>query len=417
MGKYNNAIKKLTLVVRQAFLSGWGYNTVTEFSALAGQESWFISGQLVGGPVNTNGYLDRANHIFPFNIWGSPVFTGRVTQVGPTINYYHADSNPLNHPNDPTPLDNPVWKGGLVPGTPAIYTQDPSNPNEMIDNIIGQASSTRPFVGEGVNGPVDLPNATFTGDTDIELLNTAPVSQIRITNANLNLDPNDNHPIPFIITMPANKTLFVNAAGNGSTQNTNAMVTVHGTLNGALTIGSDADIFVTDNTTYHDYGPSMTNADGSFKTGYNANSTDMLGLVAQNNVIIAAYGAPGNSDLRNIEIDAYIVAMQGAFYVQDYNSSLHGTFIQFGGETTHDARMKGVFDPGRSTIVDVNNPHGAMVAGYMGLFPYDERLGGAVPITPPGFMPAKDASGRVVYSKVQFNEPFSRQSMRGIIRL
>ena len=82
-------------------------------------------------------------------------------------------------------------------------------------------------------------------------------------------------------------------------------VNVQGVLNGKLTIASATDVRITGDLTYHD------------------RTSDLLGLVAQNNVIVA--NTPANAD--GLNLDACIFATTGSFYAE---GPVNGPFIFFG---------------------------------------------------------------------------------------
>ena len=112
--------------------------------------------------------------------------------------------------------------------------------------------------------------------------------------------------------------------------------------------------------------------------------SDLLGLVAKNNVVIN-YQAPGK-----IEIDAYLVALLGAFQASGYWVEYKGDMIQFGGLANQVC--------GPTGVMDLN---GNVIAGYNQLQYYDTRLEHMVP---PWFPAVKDTAGRMTYVKVKLSE-------------
>ena len=166
------------------------------------------------------------------------------------------------------------------------------------------------------------------------------------------------------MALPANKALFV--------ENGNA--TVQGVLKGQLTIGSNKSINIAGNLVY--------------KTDprIDPSSTDMLGMVAKNNVVVTDQGP------FNIEVDGSIVALDGQFMVKNFWTFAKGNMIQYGGLTTKlPGGLTGLFDPGT----------GQVVFGYNQLQYIDERLQSQIPAW---FPPLKDSTGRIVYKKVSFSE-------------
>ena len=348
-GKYNNATKTLEFGCREAALSQWVYNTGSEWCPQWNGPGYWITGDTFrGGPVNTNGR---------FYVSGSPTFYGPATQHDPNVGYLNPGT------------DSPNWLGGLTTGTP-IITIDTT----VATGIINIASAI-------------IPPATSAGDKDIELVSDGT---ILITP----YDTNGNKLPPAVLFVPNATKPMIYVPGS------TAKVTVHGTLKGQLTIVSDSDIIVTSDILYHDFGPSVpptipgTGGTTIPNPNYNAASTDLLGLVSNKNVMIAAAGNPtvdGQVVARCIEIDASIMTPNGCVWVEDYGSTPHGVLTTFGGMTSATGGGTGTFSGN------------TMIYGYHVDMRYDPRL---ALLVPPGFASATDSTSRVIYTKTSFNEPF-----------
>ena len=255
------------------------------------------------------------------NILGSPIFDGPVAQVNNAINYYHGG----------LPNDNPNFAGGLSLGAPPIYFPQA----ELINNIQSNAG------------------ITVTGNTTIQLNADGTMN---VTNAGRNWN-NTN------MAIPAGSAIYVQ----------NGDATVKGTLNGRLTIGSNRNININGNILYHSDPRTQPT------------STDMLGLVALQNVIVT------NAAPNNLEVDASIVALSGSFQATDWISRPVGNLIQYGNLIN--------FNSGPTGACDGN---GNMVAGYNQLQYYDARFHDTAP---PFYTPARDsANGRVAYLKLSLTE-------------
>jgi len=148
---------------------------------------------------------------------------------------------------------------------------------------------------------------------------------------------------------------------------------VSGIVNGNVTVGATNNIFITNNVLYNN------------DPRTNPSSTDMLGLVAQNYVYVAS-SAP-----TNLEVDAYIVALNESFEVYNYDSALKGTLSLYGGVTQTVRGAVGTF----------NATTGDRVSGYVKNYQYDPRLEMTAPVC---FPPARDANNRIVYLKVLWAE-------------
>ncbi len=323
----NGVSKTIVLTVRQISIARYIY--LTNLETRSGSPIWFIGGDIVRGPLHTNGQI---------NVYANPTFKGPVSSVSPSINYYHG----------PPPLDNPDFQAALTLGAPRI--QLPVT-GDIITSISDAAKATN---GTGLY---------FTGDTTVTLISNGTAN---VTNDGRNLTGVanagqrwTNHNVP----LPANGALFVN----------NGNVDVSGILAGQLTVATNSNIRVV--------GSILYNSDPRT----NPNSTDMLGLVSQNNVIV------GSAAPNNIEIDAYILALHNSFYVENYTSRLKGTLTLYGGITQVERGAVGTF----------NASTGLRSSGYKKDYNYDARF---EDVAPAYFPPAKDTNGRIVYLKTFWRE-------------
>ena len=94
VGVFGNTTKTLTLRVKATSYARWNYLSLSEISPTWGT-LWWVTGMYSEGPIHTNGQ---------FNIWGSPIYNGPVSQVSSTINYG----------NGGPPTDNPNFQDGLT---------------------------------------------------------------------------------------------------------------------------------------------------------------------------------------------------------------------------------------------------------------------------------------------------------------
>jgi len=314
-GTWGGATKTLRLMVRMLSFSRWAYFSNTEIDPYWGRLYW-ITGMLAVGPTHCN---DQ------FNMYGTPVFDGPVSQVASAIYYY----------NGGPPRDNPDFQHGLTLNAPRL----PLPTDALLNNIKTAAQQAQGLF--------------LTGASAIKLL---PNSTMNVTNQNKNWNGTN-------VPVPANKAVFVE----------NGAATVEGTLKGQLTIGCNTDIFISGNILY--------NTDPrKYPT-----STDMLGLVARNNVTVTDSGP------FNIEIDACIVALTGSFQLQNFQYFLKGDMVTFGGLLNNLSGPTGMFDP----------RIGKMIAGYNQIQVYDDRFNNLVP---PSFTPVRDANGRINYFKISLTE-------------
>ncbi len=315
-GSYKGITKTMVFQVNMISFCKWNYLSNTEISPVWGT-LWFITGMTTTGEVHSNGQ---------FNMYGTPIFTGAVSQHAATINYYHGGP----------PLDNPDFRGGLTLSAPTVAVTTAT----VIDPIKSSAQQPQGLYLTGNSRATFLSNGTMN-----------------VTNAvkgwvNVNM------------AMPANQAIFV-TGGNA---------TVQGTVKGQVTVGCDKDIIIGGNLLYNT-DPRTT-----------PSSTDVVGLVAQNNIKVTDSGP------FNIEIDAYLVAITGDFEVMNFWNFLKGDMVQFGGLMNSYCGATGAFNPYT----------GQMVMGYNQLMYYDNRF--AQNFSPPYFPPVLDGSGRSTYDRVKLTE-------------
>ncbi len=309
-GVWKNASRTLNLEVFQKSFSQWVFFSNSEFST-TGSRVWFSDGQIIDGPVYTNGQL---------NISGSPQFLGHVSSVATEINGSGTG----------------VFSGGLTLGATPIPVQVPSI---FLSPISGAAA----IPGEGL---------FLNGDTTIEFTDDG---NMWVTNA--------GGPKTFS-SLPANGAIYVEGGD----------LEISGTLNGKVTVGAGeagstgGDITIVGDLKYA--GPRDAN-------GLPTSPDNMLGLVANKSVYV---GQMPQSDL---EIDAYIVALDGSFEFPKYESIGKGTLTLYGG-----------------IMQIVKGPVGLVGStpkkGYTRDYHYDTRMKSE---SPPFFNALTDSTGRIVYAK------------------
>lgn len=237
----------------------------------------------------------------------------------------------INYYHGGPPTDNPTFQSSLTLGAPIVQL---------------------PAFSSNVKAASQNGGLYLTGNTVVTLLADGTMN---VTNS---AQQWTSHNMP----LPANGALFVSGG----------YVDVSGTINGQLTLGTDRNIYVMNNIRY--------NSDPRV----NPNSQDVLGLIAQNNVYVDA-GAP-----YNLEIDAYIIALNTSFTVVNYQYGLKGILTVYGGMTQQRRGPIGTF----------NASTNQKVSGYTKDYEYDERL---EDMSPPYFPPATDSVG-IIYVKTLWSE-------------
>jgi len=322
--------RTLHLTVFQKSFAQWAYFSDSE-NTPSGTPLQFYTGNIIDGPLHTNGQL---------SISGSPIFTGRVSSAAGSVNY--------NSPGSPQ------FQGGLFLNVPAI--------------TVPAASLIMTPLSAAASDPAD--GVYLTGNTTIVFKNTTPGT---MTITNTAAYPTGSH--TGTIALPDNGAIFIDG-GN---------LNISGTLNGKVTVGAlnqgtnGGSITVVENLKYA--GPRDAN-------GLPTDPDNMLQLVAAKNVYVLADSTVPH---RDIEIDAYIIALGDSFEVKDWQTVReNGVLTVFGGIMqmhrgfVQSATFSGdPFDPFRLT-------------GYQKDYHYDERL---LLDSPLYSFPLVDDTRRIVYAK------------------
>jgi hypothetical protein len=189
--------------------------------------------------------------------------------------------------------------------------------------------------------------------TDLSVLFGAATSGGRSYTGNIDIDlrggtaaDNDGYALVYAGGTLIDSVSLADAGFNGAITST-GQVNVSGVLDGKLSIGSNTNIYVTDNIFYENRDLTTSN--------------DLLGLVSEQNVIVAN-NLPNQSDC---EIDASVFARSGSFTVEDYNSGSPRGRLYVNGSVVQDSRGEvGTFQNGQNTIK----------TGFNKSYRYDERL-------------------------------------------
>lgn len=311
------------------------YFTDIEHQSGTGSPCWFITSDVIDGPVHTNDQI---------SIFGDPVFRDEVTSGyggpddsntnhNPMFYYYNGDAN--GHLESPSPsnapYDNPTFEGGYELGGTMI-----DMPNVLADlQDLAEA------------GGVVL--VTLTGNYDIIMSRPDDVTgepmygyvSYRLGNQNwtdLNLTD-------------INGMIYVKGGAN-----------VWGELDGRLTIATTSNMYVVDDITYR----------GSNENGPLPDSDDILGLVSGSDIILEN-NEPNQNDL---EIHAAMMALNTSIRADGYNSGdPRGTLTVYGG------LVQQVRGPVGTGYLDADG-NAVVESGYAKDYHYDYRLR---ELPPPGF--------------------------------
>jgi hypothetical protein len=298
--------RQVVEILRTRSFARFAYFTNSEELQWLGRtyQVWFTGSDHLTGPVHTND---------EFNIAGNPIFDGEVSSVSTSINYRSGGP----------PNDNPQFNAGLA---------------------LGAARITAPISAAKLRLAAASGGSWYEGNTTIRLQSNGTML---VTNAALGIV---DQPTP----APSNSAVFVNG-GN---------LTVSGTLDGKLTLGTSEDVIVDDSVTYlcDAENPASDPVDCDYNpvSGKAQKNDDLLGLVAEKNVVI--------SDDAPYDVDIYgtIMALNSSFTVEQWwdPGNLKGTLHVFGG----------IIQDSRGAVGTFYSTTGAKRSGYSKDYVYDSRL-------------------------------------------
>ncbi len=271
---------------------------------------YFASGDVVDGWVYTNDQL---------NIWGNPVFTGKVNSAASSINYGHGGY----------PYDNPDFQQGVTLNSPIL------NMSTLINDGHVNAIRTRAMDAEGVwLGPnegrpyiIDF-NADGTIDVQKKLEDGSWTTIIQ----DKDLDS-------------TNGAIYVEEA-----------VGVRGTVDGQATLATpvNKDVYILDDLVY----ASVPNVEDAFNPGFDFDDSefdDKLGIIAGRDIIMYK---EWSEDWTDMYVMASCLAVTGSFRNDYYQS--------YGFKTLH--LLGGIAQDTRGAVGMVN------YRGFLKNYRYDRRF-------------------------------------------
>jgi hypothetical protein len=312
-GTFDGHTATVKITLQPSKFSKFGYYSVTEPPGI-----WWTTGDTVWGPFHTQDYI---------RISGDPVFMGKTTtQYG--IQY------------DPSTRfsggNNPEFNGGYeqgvnLPMPPGGVTDIAANAQSGGKEITGQSVVYLTFNGDNItyqygnNGkPTTVPASQF-----------APNGVIYVDGADVRLKGT----VSGKYTIAASSITTTVTTGKGKRKKTK-------------TITQGGNVYLDGDVTY------------SSDPLKNPNSTDLLGIVAENNVYITDNAQNNN----NINIDAAIYCQNGSFTAENYASRpASGTINLLGGITQYVRGPVGTFSINRNGGLSI-------VSGFNKSYRYDKRL-------------------------------------------
>jgi hypothetical protein len=272
---------------------------------------YFATGDTIDGPFHTQSTL---------NVIGQPVFKGKTTAKGGLHKYDGAT--------------NPIFMGGFQSG---VNIALPTNMNQFVNAC-------------KLGSPPGKVFGTDAGNNDLWMtFNTDGTVTYKRGNAGATTTVS-------LSTLAPNGTILA--------ESTN--VHLQGTLSGKVTvacssygIGGKGQIFIEGNLRYASGSPPDPGV------------TDMLGVVAENNMVITTTAATTASP--NLDLCGAFMSLKGGLYVDNYNTrGVCGALNIKGSLTEKAAQWTGVVDAG-----------GNLISGFNERIKHDKRF----IVTPPPFFP------------------------------
>ena len=327
-----------------------------------GTNVWFTNKTNFAGPLHTNGRYNIA-----FNPSGE--FDGAVTQTDSYTRFYNNGSSVNLNSDHNSTIDVPTFHSTFTRGATAITLSSSVAQSDMQNQASGNTTISTNGIYVPNNGTSLTGGIYVRGDGSVSLA---------VTSGNA---------VYTVVQGGTTKTITVNKTANTTTVTSGASNTTYtGVPNGVdhlgtliyvqgnitslggtiqrdteLTISASSDVVIQNNLVYEDYTPaSGTPGTGGYTPPDATDTTNLLGIVSwSGNVRV------GNSAPNNVNIHASILAKNGYFQVDNYDSgSPRGTATVLGGVISNYYGAFGTF----------NSSTGAAVSGYGRNFVYDTRM-------------------------------------------
>ena len=314
LGTFNGVTSKVEVTLSPSKFSKFAYYSQSE-----GGNIWWTGTDTVWGPFHTQDYMRVYDH---------PVFYGKAT-TKKTLKY---KSNQKN--------DEPYFLGGFEQGV------DLPLPNDGLSPIKADAKS----------GGWDVPQTTSTTTTTTTKWGKTTTTTTTSTDTAYITFANDSIKIKLGYNKAVSTYLASTIAPNGVIYVEGMDVRLQGTVKGQYTVAGEGDIYLDDDIVY------------SQNPQTNPNCTDLLGIVAQNNVLIT----DNLANALDINIDASIFCENGGFGAENYSHRpVSGDINLVGGIIQNTRQAVGTFGKGS-----------AITSGFTKRYAYDNRL---MSISPPSF--------------------------------
>lgn len=305
IGQYKRTI--LSWLELESF-SKYMYMTNTEEGRVNGQNVtiWFANNDKLNGPVHTNGY---------FNVYRNPQFGNTVTSNNSGDSYYNSNNRTYR-------------QGGVTTTDPSRFYHYYSNYRQDVPTAL---DGTPDFSFTGGIPAAEFPTTLSTVQTNADYTVDGDVDWISFSaNGTVTVKPSSGSAVTL---NTQNITIYVDGSINS----------IYGTVNGKATVAAKEDIIIKDNITYAN------------------DEVDMLGIVAEEDVIVETNA----NTQRNLTVQASIMAVNGSFYVDDYDKGRYRGYLNIFGSLVQNRR---------GPVGTFSSTNSSTSTGYNKNYSYDERL-------------------------------------------
>jgi hypothetical protein len=318
----------------EVILSPSRFSQFAYYSESEGGNIWWTGKDTVFGPFHTQDDLRADSH---------PVFgvVGYRTTIKGSVIYKNKESSdkPVFHGSFQTGVDEPLPTDGLQPLRDAAV-DDGYKITQSSTTTVTTEQQWIDTHWEKVNGQWKK----IYGHYEDVITTSTSVDTVYITFVQ------DSVNIKLGYAKPATTYLTSEIAPNGVIYAQGMDVRLKGTVQGQYSVVGDGNIYLDDDIVY------------KTDPNTNPNTTDLLGIVAQNNVYIT-----DNNATQNIKIDAAIYCDDGGFGAENYDSrSVDGDINLLGGITQHIRRAVGQYTTSYGVV--------SVTHGYNKRYRYDKRL-------------------------------------------
>lgn len=325
-GYADGRARQVEVVVTPDYYSNYLYFTDTEHEPGAGGVLWFISADVIEGPLFTNDQISICGsptfNDVVFSAYGGP--DDKVSSHNPEFLYYNGDAH--NHiesaDSNNAPYDNPVFNAGYMLGDTAV-----DYPTHSVAFDVRDLANAG---GISISGNYEIELSRIDEATGLPMYGYLSYRKPGKSWTDVDLDS-------------FNGIFYVNGG-----------FSVSGVLDGELTLATNGSVIITDDVTYR----------ASDENGPLPDCDDLLGIVAGTDITVEWNEATSDDCV----IHAALMALDNSFRVENWNvGDPRGTLTVWGSiiQSFRGSVGTGYIDEDGSLVV---------VTGYEKDYHYDLRL-------------------------------------------